>query len=50
RRRPRTTRVQSGARAMVKLVHESEPERIKARNGRWKGMQHIDPMTEATWA
>lgn len=50
RRRPRTTRVQSGARAMVKLVHESEPERIHARNGRWKGMQHIDPMTEATWA
>ena len=50
RRRPRTTRVQSGARAMVKLVHESEPERIKARNGRWKGMQHIDPMAEATWS
>lgn len=49
RRRPRTTRVQSGARAMVKLVHESEPERIRARNGRWKGMQHIDPMTETTW-
>ena len=50
RRRPRTSRVQSGARAMVKLVHESEPERIKARNGRWKGMQHIDPMAEATWS
>lgn len=49
RRRPRTTRVQSGARAMVKLVHESEPARIRARNGRWKGMQHIDPMTETTW-
>ncbi len=49
RRRPRTTRVQSGARAMVKLVHESEPDRIRARNGRWKGMQHIDPMTETTW-
>lgn len=49
RRRPRTTRIQSGARAMVKLVHESESERIKNRNGRWKGMQHIDPMTETTW-
>lgn len=49
RRRPRTTRVQSGARAMVKLTHESEPDRIRARNGRWKGMQHIDPMTETTW-
>ncbi|KYZ86323.1 2-polyprenyl-6-methoxyphenol hydroxylase [Alcanivorax sp. KX64203] len=50
RRRPRTTRVQSGARAMVKMVHESDSERIKARNGRWKGMQHIDPMSEATWS
>ncbi|MCY1286212.1 Kynurenine 3-monooxygenase [compost metagenome] len=49
RRRPRTTRVQSGARAMVKLVHESEPARMRARDGRWKGMQRIDPMTAATW-
>jgi salicylate hydroxylase len=49
RRRPRTTRVQSGARAMVKLTHESDAGRIRARNGRWKGMQHIDPMTETTW-
>lgn len=49
RRRPRTTRVQAGARAMVKLTHETEPDRIRARNGRWKGMQHIDPMTETTW-
>ncbi|WP_024921733.1 MULTISPECIES: alpha/beta hydrolase fold domain-containing protein [unclassified Afipia] len=49
RRRPRTTRVQSGARAMVKLTHESEADRIRARDGRWKGMQHIDPMTETTW-
>ena len=50
RRRPRTTRVQSGARAMVKMVHESDPQRIKSRNGRWKGMQHIDPLSEATWS
>jgi salicylate hydroxylase len=49
RRLPRTTRVQSAARAMVKLTHETEPDRIRARNGRWKGMQHIDPMTETTW-
>ncbi|MDT4835033.1 Kynurenine 3-monooxygenase [compost metagenome] len=49
RRRPRTTRVQSGARAMVKLVHESEPARMRTRDGRWKGMQRIDPMTAATW-
>nr|WP_047308545.1 alpha/beta hydrolase fold domain-containing protein [Rhodopseudomonas palustris] len=49
RRRPRTTRVQSGARAMVKLTHESDPARIRARDGRWKGIQHVDPMTETTW-
>jgi 2-polyprenyl-6-methoxyphenol hydroxylase-like FAD-dependent oxidoreductase/acetyl esterase/lipase len=50
RRRPRTTRVQAGARAMVKLVHESDAGRIRARNGRWKGMMRIDPLGETTWA
>lgn len=50
RRRPRTTRVQSAARAMVKLVHESNADRIKVRNGRWKGMSRIDPLAETTWA
>lgn len=48
-RRPRTTRMQSGARAMVKLVHEDDPGRIEMRNGRWKGMTRIDPMAETTW-
>jgi salicylate hydroxylase len=50
RRRPRTTRVQAAARSMVKLVHESDPERIRARNGRWKGMSRIDPLGLRTWA
>ncbi len=49
RRRPYTTRVQSGARAIVKMCHESEHERILARNGNWKGMQRIDPMSRAVW-
>lgn len=49
RRRPRTTRVQSGARAIVKMVHESDPERLKARNGRWAGLARIDPLAEASW-
>ena len=49
RRRPRTARVQSGARAMVKLVHEADPERIIARNGRWRGTTRIDPLAETTW-
>lgn len=49
RRRPRTTRIQAGARAMVKLVHESDRERIRVRNGRWKGMSRIDPLAETSW-
>lgn len=48
-RRPRTTRIQSGALAMVKLVHESDEDRIAQRNGRWKGMSRIDPLARATW-
>lgn len=50
RRRPRTTRVQAAARSMVKLVHEADQERIKARNGRWKGMARIDPLGTTTWS
>lgn len=49
RRRPRTTRVQAGARAIVKMVHESDLERIRARDGRWKGMARIDPLAETSW-
>ncbi len=49
RRRPRTTRVQSNARAMVKALHETDERKIDARNGRFKGLQHIDPYTETTW-
>ena len=49
RRLPRTTRIQAGARAAVKLMHESEPQRVRDRNGRWKGMARIDPLAETTW-
>jgi salicylate hydroxylase len=49
RRLPRTTRIQAGARAVVKLMHESETGRIRDRNGRWKGMARIDPMAETSW-
>lgn len=49
RRLPRTTRIQAGARAAVKLMHESQDQRIKGRNGRWKGMERIDPMAETSW-
>lgn len=49
RRLPRTTRIQAGARAVVKLMHEGEQGRIRDRNGRWKGMSRIDPMAETSW-
>lgn len=49
RRIPRTTRIQAGARAVVRLMHESEPSRIRDRNNRWKGMTRIDPLAETSW-
>jgi salicylate hydroxylase len=49
RRLPRTTRIQAGARAAVKLMHETESARVRNRNGRWKGMARIDPLAETSW-
>jgi salicylate hydroxylase len=49
RRLPRTTRIQAGARAAVKLMHENEQQRVRDRNGRWKGMARIDPLAETSW-
>lgn len=49
RRLPRATRLQASARAAVKLMHEAEPARIRARNGRWKGMSRIDPLAKTSW-
>jgi salicylate hydroxylase len=49
RRLPRTTRIQAGARAVVKLMHETEQNRLRDRNGRWKGMARIDPLAETSW-
>lgn len=49
RRLPRTTRIQAGARAAVKLLHETDADRLRDRNGRWKGMARIDPLAETSW-
>lgn len=49
RRRPRTTRIQAGARSMVRLMHEADRARLNARNGRWEGMARIDPLAETSW-
>lgn len=49
RRIPRTTRIQAGARAVVKLMHETDQARLHNRNARWKGMARIDPLAETSW-
>ncbi|MCC8952932.1 alpha/beta hydrolase fold domain-containing protein [Bradyrhizobium sp. Pear77] len=49
RRLPRTTRIQAGARAVVKLMHETDADRLRHRNHRWKGMARIDPLAETSW-
>lgn len=49
RRLPRTTRIQAGARAVVKLMHETDAGRLRNRNARWKGMARIDPLAETSW-
>jgi salicylate hydroxylase len=49
RRIPRTTRIQAGARAVVKLMHETDSGRLQNRNSRWKGMARIDPLAETSW-
>src|SRR5690606_25355540 len=46
-RKPRAARLQSGSRRMVKITHESEPHKIRARNGLWKGQRRIDPHLES---
>lgn len=33
----------------MKLMHETEHQRVLNRNGRWKGMARIDPMAETSW-
>jgi salicylate hydroxylase len=49
RRRPRATKVQAVARSMVKAMHEEDLAQIRARNGRWKGVARIDPLSETVW-
>lgn len=50
RRKPRTTKVQSIARAAEGWWHESDPQRAAARDGMFRGITRLDPLTESTWA
>jgi len=49
RRRPRTTKVQVTARATSIFWLENDPVRIRARNGRMKGLAQIDPLATTVW-
>lgn len=49
RRSPRTTKVQVVARAAERFWHESDPQRVRARNGRFRGLARIDPLTDTVW-
>jgi salicylate hydroxylase len=49
RRWPRTTKVQTVARAAERFWHETDPERIRARNGRFRGLARIDALTDTVW-
>jgi salicylate hydroxylase len=50
RRLPRTTKVQSVARGSERWWHESDPVRIAARDGMFRGITRLDPLTESVWA
>jgi salicylate hydroxylase len=49
RRRPRTTKVQATARATSIFWLEKDPVRIRARDGRMKGLAQIDPLATTVW-
>jgi salicylate hydroxylase len=50
RRQPRTKRIQAGARYVVDWAHEPDAARVRQRNGRLKGLSHIDPLGEVSWS
>ena len=49
-RHPRTTKGQVVARAAERFWHEKDPVQIAARNGRFRGISRIDPLTETVWS
>jgi salicylate hydroxylase len=49
KRRPRTTKVQSTARATSIFWLEKDAVRVAARNGRMRGLQQIDPLATSVW-
>lgn len=49
RRRPRATKVQSGARAAHIFWTENDPIQARARNGRMQGLAQVDPLATTIW-
>lgn len=49
RRRPRATRTQVVAAASEATWHATDEALIRARNGRFRGIARVDPLTESVW-
>lgn len=49
RRRPRTMRMLTVARANQRFMHEADPAIVRDRNGRFRGMKQLDPLGETPW-
>lgn len=49
KRRPRTTKVQTTARATHIFWTEGNPVQVNARNGRMRGLSQIDPLATTIW-
>jgi salicylate hydroxylase len=49
RRRPRATRYQVSARSNDRFMREADPALVRARNGRFRGLQRLDPDGETLW-
>jgi salicylate hydroxylase len=49
KRRPRTTKVQSSARAAGLSYLESNEVQVRARNGRFRGLAQVDPLATTVW-
>jgi salicylate hydroxylase len=47
---PRATKTQVVARAAERFWHEEDPVQIAARNGRFRGISRLDPLTETVWS
>lgn len=49
RRKPRTARLFGTAMNNFRMFNQSDPEEVRGRNGRFRGLARLDPLSESTW-